>query len=339
MGNVRDIKARLKQAILTWGQSRVTDREDSWAEVGEAILDLDNAAYDRAYKQASSSGTLWRLMAERAEAYSRGKAVAGNAVERLEAERDQARAEVEYLQAQLWAEKVKPTPEFSADYARLQRDYDELRLRYDNRGHGRDQILKSRDRLRSALETLADRYHAQMCYRNRRYPHRRQSCPYVLAVIEANEALAGLGKELPRKLSLGEQREEQVREYTKLRLYGRGYGETTAVEEKLSEPSLPAVCKCHCGCVRCKCGRIVARCDSWGPHKIYELHECALCEDCCKVPEPAIEAVQIGSSEVPCACCCGRVVKQGNMAYRYRHLPPGAVPHLYATRECALRSV
>lgn len=49
------------------------------------------------------------------------------------------------------------------------------------------------DRLRTALETLADRYHAQMCYQNRRYPHSRRGCPYVLAVVEANVALGPSG--------------------------------------------------------------------------------------------------------------------------------------------------
>jgi hypothetical protein len=49
--------------------------------------------------------------------------------------------------------------------------------------------------LRAALETLADRYHAQCCYKNRRSQHSRHGCSHVLAVQDANEALAGESEE------------------------------------------------------------------------------------------------------------------------------------------------
>lgn len=49
---------------------------------------------------------------------------------------------------------------------------------------------------------------------------------------------------------------------------------------------------------------------------------------------PEIEATLVGSREVACADGCGRIVKQGNVAYRLK----ATRAYLYATKECAQRA-
>ncbi|KKK51720.1 hypothetical protein LCGC14_3112130, partial [marine sediment metagenome] len=312
MTEVREIKDRLRR--MMWGGVAVS-RQD-----GEgAILALDNAAYDRAYKQVQTELRAELDRRTRSLAYVQGCAkrgydlakdraaeierlegrirtqipalhtVVANAeadIEHLKTERDEARAAFAGERRGVeWALKKRNEALHTADELRaLVQSQKRLGAReYSQASRGAEQVEKERDRLRAALETLADRYHAQVCYRKPRR-HERQGCTAVLAVQDANVALAG-------------------------------------------ESETPHQC-----CVRCKCGRTLKpQCNSFPPHRIYWLHECRECreytteeqaarelakpkmrfDDRKPQEDPDIEAVLIGSRELACAGGCGRVVKQG----------------------------
>lgn len=211
----RNEKETLYQAIWEWhciaanGDTGAVERQATWREIEAAITALDNAAYDRAAerfqreraeeRQRTTTMTLAnddkrqeikRLEAERDAVRDREGMLYGEIAgyeqhqQELEQERDQAQAEVRVLRADV--ERLKE------QIGRLQTNghrvsTDRERLRRLLRKMATGQAAAS-----EALETLADRYHAQMCYKSRPYPHSRASCQHVLAVIEANEVLAGV---------------------------------------------------------------------------------------------------------------------------------------------------
>lgn len=176
MANIKDLKVALYLAVLRYVDAR---GQDGWAGVSasakavaaieDAILALNNAAYDRGVAEKESVGA----------AYNRSRYVV-----QANEERDEARTVlIRERRAVQWAlkERDKARTELADAHTERRNAFALVRIE-----------LARGMRLTKALETLADRYHAQMCYRRPRMGHRRQTCSQLpLAVQDAERALAG----------------------------------------------------------------------------------------------------------------------------------------------------
>jgi len=172
-----------------------------------------------------------------------------------------------------------------------------------------EQAEKERDRLRVALETLADRYHRDLCKSCSGEKSRQECGSRAPALRDAEKALAG-ESEKPHQCCVrckcGRTLKPQCNSFPPHRIYWlhecRECREYTTEEQAARELAKPKM-----------------RFDDRKPQE-----------------DPDIEAVLIGSRELACAGGCGRVVKQGGTMYRHaKHVL--AVPPLYATKECARR--
>jgi hypothetical protein len=296
-------KETLRQAIWDWHcylhrdtQAESRGASDAWQVVEDAIRALDNAAYDRG--QTREKYETGQLRMERD--------VARMARDELQRQFDERGRERDALQGRLQTQV--PALRQLRDEAEAERDgfRGELELLHER-------LSAKSLRLRAALETLADRYHAQMCYKNQRYPHRRWSCPYVLAVQDANEALVGESVDasggsvrlfpntvvtVHRALT-----SEEVKEV------GRALFNDCRPKE---EPD------CQ------KSWREGAKCPPFPPPTVKPKEQ------------PEIEAVLMLGSELVCADGCGAIAQRGQCAYRLMEY--GADAPLYASEACARKA-
>ncbi len=131
-------------------------------------------------------------------------------------------------------------------------------------------LVQREAKLEKALETLADRYHAQMCY-HRRHSHSREGCPHApLAVKDAEKALIG-------DLKFFETDDEQLNEAERQR------SARVLQQMPVSEPEVEAVLMgndivCACGCYRMiQAGHTAYRFvrNTWPVAPLYVSKECA----------------------------------------------------------------
>lgn len=151
MTSIKNEKRALIQAISAWRQAEEGGEAcHVWATVEDAILALDNAAYDRAYAKAHESGTLLRLMTERDEAYARGQAAAQQEIERLTARNRGLQAS-----RQDW-QKASAARRGHSD--RLHKDIKHLTMERDQALQWAGEIAMERDeeRGRTTVMTLAN---------------------------------------------------------------------------------------------------------------------------------------------------------------------------------------
>lgn len=229
MTDLKTEKGTLYAAILHYVDARAKDGWDAVAEAGSAthaiegaITVLDNAAYDRGYEQARvwqagyRTEEIARLKQELDQAERRRTREASEADQLLK-ERDAARAESIKLLAALGRIEVLTrrgmndddllpvVKRAQAEAWKAYRDAQGAVLPIgedmpeavdEEKGNPRllrqivSALVQRESKLEKALETLADRYHAQMCYRCRRTGGRRQTCSQPpLAVQDAERAL------------------------------------------------------------------------------------------------------------------------------------------------------